>query len=49
MTWWRSFERFHGYCSCLFAGLLGFLQFAWERNNQGHHDKIAETIVIREG
>ena len=46
ITWWTSFERFHGYCSCLFTGLLGFIQVLWDHNYQGHHDKIAETVVV---
>jgi hypothetical protein len=43
-----AFERFHGTVSCLLGGLLGFLQVLWEHNYQGHHDKIAETVVVNE-
>lgn len=47
MTWWYSFERFGGYAAGFTTGLLGFAQVWWDRNRQGIHDKIAETVVIR--
>jgi len=47
MTWWASFERFGGYAASIFTGLLGFVQIFWDRNRQGMHDKITETVVVR--
>jgi uncharacterized RDD family membrane protein YckC len=47
LGWWISFERFGGYAAAIWTGLLGFLQILWDRNRQGIHDKIAETVVIR--
>ena len=46
--WWLAFERFGGYTAGLFTGLLGFAQVFWDRNRQAIHDKIVETVVIRE-
>src|SRR5690606_19515896 len=40
-------ERFGGYTAGLFTGMLGFVQIFWDRNRQGIHDKITETVVIR--
>ncbi|MBA4160151.1 MAG: RDD family protein, partial [Gemmatimonadetes bacterium] len=48
ITWWASFERFGGYAAGLATGLLGFLQIFWDRNRQAIHDKIMETVVVRE-
>jgi hypothetical protein len=48
ITWWNAFERFHGYVSCLLGGLIGFLQVLWDPQSQGHHDKIAETVVVKD-
>jgi uncharacterized RDD family membrane protein YckC len=48
MTLWMSFERFGGYAAGLLTGLLGFAQVYWDRNRQMIHDKITETVVIRE-
>ncbi|MCI0435398.1 MAG: RDD family protein [Gemmatimonadetes bacterium] len=48
MGWWYAFERFGGYFACLTTGLLGFAQILWDRNRQGLHDKIVETVVIRD-
>jgi len=48
ISWWNAFERFHGYVSCLLGGLIGFLQVLWDPQNQGHHDKIAETVVVKD-
>jgi hypothetical protein len=47
MGWWMSFERFGGYAAGFATGLLGFLQVFWDRNRQGIHDKITETVVVR--
>jgi uncharacterized RDD family membrane protein YckC len=48
MTWWSSFERFGGYAAGLVTGLLGFAQVFWDRNRQMIHDKIVETVVVRD-
>ncbi|HEU0013104.1 MAG TPA: RDD family protein [Longimicrobium sp.] len=48
MTFWTSFERFGGYAAGLVTGLLGFAQVYWDRNRQMIHDKIVETVVVRE-
>ncbi|HEX8276088.1 MAG TPA: RDD family protein [Longimicrobiaceae bacterium] len=47
--WWAAFERFGGYAASIFTGLLGFLQVTWDRNRMALHDKITETVVVREG
>lgn len=47
VTWWTAFGRFGGYAAGLATGLVGFLQILWDRNRQGLHDKIAETVVVR--
>ena len=43
-----SLERAGGYAAGLATGLLGFAQVMWDPNRQAIHDKIAETVVIRE-
>lgn len=48
MTLWTSFERFGGYAAGLVTGLLGFAQVYWDRNRQMIHDKIVETVVVRD-
>jgi RDD family protein len=48
ISWWNAFERFHGYVSCLLGGLIGFLQVLWDPQSQGHHDKVAETVVVKD-
>jgi|SRR5215813_9643217 len=48
ISWWNAFERFHGYVSCLLGGLIGFLQVFWDPQKQGHHDKVAETVVVKD-
>jgi hypothetical protein len=48
MTLWTGFERFGGYAAGLVTGLLGFAQVYWDRNRQMIHDKIVETVVVRE-
>lgn len=45
MGWWASFERFGGYSASIVTGLGGFFQILWDRNRQGLHDKVAETVV----
>lgn len=43
-----SFERAGGYAAGFATGLLGFARAWWDPNRQAIHDKIAETVVIRE-
>ncbi|MGI9628421.1 MAG: RDD family protein, partial [Longimicrobiales bacterium] len=43
-----SLERAGGYAAGVATGLLGFAQVWWDPNRQAIHDKIAETVVIRE-
>lgn len=45
--WWSAFSRFGGYSACLATGLLGFLQIFWDRNRQGLHDKLVDTVVVK--
>lgn len=45
---YMSLERAGGYMAGLATGLLGFAQMWWDPNRQAIHDKIAETVVIRE-
>ncbi|MBX6363302.1 MAG: RDD family protein [Gemmatimonadetes bacterium] len=47
MGWWASFERFGGYAASIVTGLGGFFQILWDKNRQGVHDKIAETVVVQ--
>lgn len=49
MTGWLAFERVGGYAAGFATGLLGFAQVYWDPNRMTIHDKIAETVVIREG
>ena len=49
VTWWHAFERAGGYAAGLATGTLGFLQIYWDANRQAIHDKVAGTVVIRDG
>jgi hypothetical protein len=49
ISWFLAFERPGGYAAGLATGFLGFLQIFWDPNRQGIHDKIAGTVVVREG
>jgi len=48
MTLWQSVERSLGYGASALEASFGFLQFFINRNRQCVHDRIAETIVVRE-
>ncbi|MBB4638199.1 RDD family protein [Longimicrobium terrae] len=48
MNFWTSFERFGGYAAGLVTGLLGFAQVYWDKNRMMIHDKIIETVVVRD-
>lgn len=45
---YMSLERAGGYMAGFATGLLGFAQIWWDPNRQAIHDKITETVVIRE-
>lgn len=47
--WWVAFNRFGGYAASIFTGLLGFAEMLWDANRQALHDRIAATVVVREG
>jgi hypothetical protein len=49
LNWWLSFERAGGYAAGFATGLLGFAQVFWDPNRQAIHDKVSETIVIKDG
>ncbi len=49
LNWWLSFERAGGYAAGFATGFLGFAQIFWDPNRQAIHDKVSETIVIKEG
>ncbi len=46
--WWYAFERFGSYFASFTTGLVGFAQILWDRNRQALHDKVVETVVIRD-
>ncbi|HEX8391237.1 MAG TPA: RDD family protein [Longimicrobium sp.] len=48
MNLWTAFERFGGYAAGLVTGLLGFAQVYWDKNRMMIHDKIIETVVVRD-
>jgi len=48
VTFWQSVERALGYGASLLEGGFGFFQYFLHTNNQTVHDRIAETIVVRE-
>ncbi|MCG8474569.1 MAG: RDD family protein [Cytophagales bacterium] len=45
---WNSLERVTGYVSSASLLGLGFLQVFWDKNHQTTHDKICETVVVRD-
>lgn len=49
ITWWTAFERFGGYVAGFATGLLDFFLLVRDRNRQTLHDKIVDTVVVREG
>jgi uncharacterized RDD family membrane protein YckC len=48
LTLWQCVERALGYAFSSLEGGFGFLQYFLHPNRQTLHDRIAETIVIRE-
>ena len=49
VTLWHAFERAGGYAAGFATGMLGFAQVYWDANRQAIHDKIAGTVVVRDG
>ena len=49
MSLWHSFERALGYGASALEGGFGFFQYFIHPNKRTVHDRIAETIVIKEG
>jgi len=48
LSFWGSVERALGYGASALEGGFGFLQYFLNPNHQCAHDRLAETIVIRE-
>jgi hypothetical protein len=48
ITLWQSIERAMGYGASMLEGGFGFLQFFLYPNHTCVHDRIAETIVVRD-
>lgn len=48
ITLWQSVERALGYGASILEGGFGFLQYFIHPNHACVHDRIAETIVIKE-
>jgi uncharacterized RDD family membrane protein YckC len=48
ITLWQSIERALGYGASMLEGGFGFIQYFIYPNHTCVHDRIAETIVIRE-
>jgi uncharacterized RDD family membrane protein YckC len=48
MTLWQSFERALGYGASALEFGFGFIQFFIHPNRRTVHDRIAETIVVKE-
>ncbi len=48
VTLWQAVERALGYGASALEGGFGFVQFFLNHNRQCVHDRIAETIVVRE-
>jgi len=48
MTLWQSLERALGYGASLLEFGFGFIQYFIDANHRTVHDRIAETIVVRD-
>ena len=48
ISFWHCLERALGYAASTLEAGLGFLQIFWNPNRMCLHDRIAETIVIKE-
>ena len=49
MSLWHSFERALGYGASALEFGFGFIQYFIHRNRRTVHDRIAETVVVKEG
>jgi len=49
LRFWDCFGRAGGYTASLSTFMLGFFEAFWDPNRMAMHDKIAGTVVIREG
>jgi uncharacterized RDD family membrane protein YckC len=49
LSLWHSFERALGYGASFLEAGFGFMQYFIHPNRQTVHDRIAETIVVKEG
>jgi len=48
LTLWQAIERALGYGASFLEGGFGFVQFFLEPNRRTVHDRIAETIVVKD-
>ena len=48
LSFWQSVERGLGYGASALEGGFGFLQYFLNPNHQCAHDRLAETIAVRE-
>jgi uncharacterized RDD family membrane protein YckC len=48
LTLWQSIERALGYGASMLGGGFGFLQYFVHPNRCCVHDRIAETIVVKD-
>ncbi len=46
VSYGRAFVRWLGYLLCTLTIFVGFAIAAWDRNCQGLHDKLADTVVL---
>jgi uncharacterized RDD family membrane protein YckC len=49
LSWGQSIGRYFGYFVSILPIMLGFIWVAIDQRKQGWHDKLAGTVVIREG
>lgn len=45
----RLFVRYIAYFVSMIPLCLGFLWVAWDKKKQGWHDKIAKTVLVKQG
>ncbi len=46
VSYWRAFVRWIGYLLCTATIFIGFAIAIWDKDRQGLHDKLADTVVI---
>lgn len=49
ITFFDAFVRHGGYVAGVAMGLTGFLKLLWDPNRQAVEDRVAGTVVVREG